>query len=57
MTLEELQQEIDPLCVAVIHEKDPVKLTKLIAELNELLERRERKDNGTCLRSPDVRTA
>ncbi len=40
------QQEIDRLCLAVIREKDPTALTKLVAELNELLERRERKLDG-----------
>ena len=57
MTPEE-RQEIERLCQAVIHEQDPAKLTKLVAELNELLEQRERKDNGnTCKKSPDARTA
>jgi hypothetical protein len=43
MTPAEQQQEIEDLCRAVIHEKNPAKLTKLIAQLNELLERRDRK--------------
>ena len=43
------KQALEQLCQAVIHEQDPAKLTELVSELNELLERRERKDNGsTC---------
>jgi hypothetical protein len=40
------QQEIDRLCLAVIREKDATILTELVAELNKLLERRERKLDG-----------
>jgi len=43
MTRAEQHQEIDRLCIAVIHEKDPAKLTKLVEELNRFLELRERK--------------
>jgi hypothetical protein len=58
MTSQELQEDINRLCLAVIQEQDPASLTKLLAELNELLERKQRKDNeGTCQTSPDVRTA
>jgi len=42
MTSDE-KQEIDRLCLAVIREQDPDKLTELINELNRLLELRERK--------------
>jgi hypothetical protein len=38
---EQQQQELNHLCLAVIHEKDPNKLTKLIAALNILLARTE----------------
>ena len=52
------EEKLERLCQAVIHEQDPAKLTKLLAELNELLERKERKDNGsTCKQSPDARIA
>jgi hypothetical protein len=37
------QQEINRLCLAVIAEKDPAKLTELVAELSELLQRREQR--------------
>jgi predicted component of type VI protein secretion system len=57
MTTEELQREIDRLCLAVIHEQDPAKLTKQVAELNQVLERRERQDNGGACQSSDARTA
>ena len=57
MSPEETQQ-LERLCQAVIHEQDPAKLTKLVAELNELLERKERKENGsTCKKSLDIRIA
>jgi hypothetical protein len=57
MTPEEKQQ-LERLCLAVIHERDAGKLTKLVTELNEMLERRESKDNGsTCKKSPDARIA
>jgi hypothetical protein len=35
------KQELDRLCLAVMHEKDPVKLTERVAELNAFLERRD----------------
>jgi hypothetical protein len=58
MTSQELQEDINRLCLVVIQEQDPASLTKLLAELNELLERKQRKDNeGTCQTSSDVRTA
>ena len=37
---EDERQEIERLCLAVINEKDPDKLTTLVEALNELLERR-----------------
>jgi hypothetical protein len=37
------QQELDRLCLAVIQEKDPVKLTARVAELNAFLARRDAK--------------
>ena len=36
---ENQRREIERLCSAVINEKDPDKLTKLVEALNELLER------------------
>jgi len=51
MTPEE-KQEVERLCQAVIHEQDPAKLTELVAELNELLERKERKDSGSTCKKP-----
>lgn len=57
MTPEE-QQELERLCQAVIHEQDPATLSELVAELNTLLERKERKDNAsTCKESSDARIA
>jgi hypothetical protein len=38
---EQQRQELNQLCLAVIHEKDPNQLTKLIAALNVLLARTE----------------
>jgi len=35
------KQELDRLCLAVIGEKDPVKLTQRVAELNAFLECRD----------------
>jgi hypothetical protein len=37
------KQELDRLCLAVIHEKDPAKLTERVAELNAFLARRDAK--------------
>jgi len=37
----EEKQEIDRLCLAVIHEQNPARLTKLVSELNVLLEARD----------------
>ena len=37
------EQEIENLCVAIIHEQDPARFTKLVEKLNETLELRERK--------------
>jgi hypothetical protein len=37
------KQELDRLCLAVIHEQDPVKLTERVAELNAFLEGRDLK--------------
>jgi hypothetical protein len=37
------KQELDRLCLAVIHERDPVKLTERVAELNAFLARRDAK--------------
>jgi len=42
MTADE-KQEIDRLCLAVICEQDPAKLTELVNEMNRLLELRDRK--------------
>jgi hypothetical protein len=42
MTPEELKQEIDRFCLDVINEQDPAKLTRLVEELNRLLEQRDR---------------
>lgn len=55
MTREE-KQELEQLCKAVIHEQDPAKFTKLVAELNDFLERKERKENGTstCQKTSDA---
>ena len=39
------QEELNRLCIAVIHEPDPQKLSELVAKLNEFLEGRERKKN------------
>ena len=39
------QEELNRLCIAVIHEPDPQKLSELVATLNEFLEGRERKKN------------
>ncbi len=43
MTLDGEQQELDRLCRAVIEEKDPAKLTELVAALNDFLQRREQR--------------
>jgi len=48
MTLDQQRQEIDQLCRAVISEQDPAKLTLLVAELNDLLERRDRQIDDTA---------
>jgi hypothetical protein len=37
------QQEIDRLCTAILQEKDTARLTKLVEQLNEALELRDRK--------------
>jgi hypothetical protein len=37
VTSQELQEDINRLCLAVIQEQDPASLTKLLAELNELI--------------------
>jgi hypothetical protein len=37
------QQEIDRLCTAILQEKDTARLTKLVEQLNEALEVRDRK--------------
>jgi hypothetical protein len=43
MTSDE-QLNIERVCLAITREKDhPAELTKLVAELNDLLERRERR--------------
>jgi hypothetical protein len=39
-TNQQQEEEINRLCLAVIHEKDPAKLTKLLLALNVLLNRR-----------------
>jgi hypothetical protein len=36
------QQEIENVCIAILQEKDAVKLTKLVEHLNEMLELRDR---------------
>lgn len=40
------QEKIEHLCLAIINEKDPDKLTKLVAALNELLQRRDGKNTA-----------
>jgi len=40
------QEELHRLCIAVIHEPDPYKLSGLVAELNEFLECREREKHS-----------
>lgn len=56
MTPEE-KQVIDRLCLAVIREQNPAKLTELVNELNRLLELRERKrhESDSATQSPPVR--
>jgi hypothetical protein len=55
------QAELERLCLAVIHEKDPAKFTKLLEALNHFLECREqvRKASAAtlCAESLDARTA
>ena len=41
MTLDGEQQELDRLCRAVMEEKDPAKLTELMAALNDFMQRKE----------------
>ena len=41
MTLDGEQQELDRLCRAVMEEKDPTKLTELMAALNDFMQRKE----------------
>ena len=45
---ENQQREIERLCLAVINEKDPAKLTKLVEALNEILERRQSNKTGAA---------
>ena len=40
------QEELNRLCMAVIHEPDPHKLSELVAALNEFLDCRERKKSS-----------
>ena len=55
------QEELNRLCLAVVEEKDPAKLTKLVQDLNQFLERRELARKATagalCEKSSGARTA
>jgi hypothetical protein len=55
MTPEELKQEIDRFCLAVINEQKPAKLTRLVEELNRLLEQRDR-ESAQRAEGRDLRT-
>jgi len=49
------QEQLNRLCIAVIQEPDPQKLSELVAELNEFLECRERKKNSDVAQPPEVK--
>jgi hypothetical protein len=55
------QEELQPLCVAVIQEKDPTKFIKLVEALNQFLQRREQSRKASagalCAKPSDARTA
>jgi hypothetical protein len=54
MTPDEQQQQrkLERLCLAVIQEKNPGKLTPLVEELNKFLAEKERKSANSALAVP-----